>query len=79
MNKKQTSLLLALAAIATTNKEGYTVNAATLQPVKTGYAVAVADTQDWQTLLNTFPNILKSTPSAVGTTATTTCIILMLP
>ena len=46
MNKKQTSVLLALAAIATTNKEGYTVSAATLQPVTTGYAVAVADTQD---------------------------------
>lgn len=46
MNKKQTSVLLALAAIATTNKEGFTVNAATLQPVTTGYAVAVADTQD---------------------------------
>ena len=46
MNKKQTSVLLALAAIATTNKEGYTVNAATLQPVTTGYAVAVAYTQD---------------------------------
>lgn len=46
MNKKQTSVLLALAAIATTNKEGYTVNAATLQPVTAGYAVAVADTQD---------------------------------
>ena len=46
MNKKQASLLLALAAIATTNKEGFTVNAATLQPVKTGYAVAVAATQD---------------------------------
>lgn len=46
MNKKQTSVLLALAAIATTNKEGFTVNAANLQPVTTGYAVAVADTQD---------------------------------
>lgn len=46
MNKKQASVLLALAAIATTNKEGFTVNAATLQPVTTGYAVAVADTQD---------------------------------
>ena len=46
MNKKQTSVLIALAAIATTNKEGYTVNAATLQPVTTGYAVAVADTQN---------------------------------
>ena len=46
MNKKQASLLLALAAIATTNKEGFTVNAATLQPVTAGYAVAVADTQN---------------------------------
>ena len=46
MNKKQTSVLVALAAIALENKEGYTVNAATLQPVTTGYAVAVADTQD---------------------------------
>lgn len=46
MNKKQTSVLLALAAIAMNNKEGYTVNAATLQPVTTGYAVAVADTQN---------------------------------
>lgn len=46
MNKKQTSVLLALAAIATTNKDGYTVNAATLQPVTNGYAVAVADTQN---------------------------------
>ena len=46
MNKKQTSVLLALAAIALKNPEGYTVNAETLQPVKTGYAVAVADTQD---------------------------------
>lgn len=46
MNKKQTSVLVALAAIALENKEGYTVNAATLQPVTTGYAVAVEDTQD---------------------------------
>lgn len=46
MNKKQTSVLLALATIAMNNKEGYTVNAATLQPVKTGYAVAVAETQN---------------------------------
>ena len=46
MNKKQTSVLIALATIAADNKEGFTVNAATLQPVKTGYAVAVADTQD---------------------------------
>ena len=46
MNKKQTSILVALAAIAINNKEGFTVNAATLQPVTTGYAVAVADTQN---------------------------------
>lgn len=46
MNKKQATVLLALAAIATTNKEGFTVNAANLQPVTTGYAVAVADTQN---------------------------------
>ena len=46
MNRKQTSVLLALAAISLKNPEGYTVNAATLQPVTTGYAVAVEDTQD---------------------------------
>ena len=46
MNKKQKSVLIALATIAMNNKEGYTVNAATLQPVTTGYAVAVADTQN---------------------------------
>ena len=38
--------MAALAAIAMANKEGYTVNAETLQPVKSGYAVAVADTQN---------------------------------
>lgn len=43
---KQTNIILALAAIATANKDGYTVNAQTLEPVTTGYAVAVADTQD---------------------------------
>lgn len=46
MNKKQTSVLIALATIAANNKEGFTVNAATLQPVTTGYAVAVAETQN---------------------------------
>lgn len=46
MNKKQTSVLIALAAIAINNKDGFTVNAATLQPVTRGYAVAVADTQN---------------------------------
>ena len=46
MNKQQTKVLIALAAIAMANKEGFTVNAANLQPVTTGYAVAVADTQN---------------------------------
>lgn len=46
MNKQQTTILIALATIAINNKEGFTVNAATLQPVKSGYAVAVADTQN---------------------------------
>ena len=46
MNKKQTTVLIALANIALANKDGYTVNAATLQPVTSGYAVAVADTQN---------------------------------
>ena len=46
MNKKQTSVLIALATIAAQNKEGFTVNAATLQPVTAGYAVAVAATQN---------------------------------
>ena len=46
MNKKQLSILLALATIATNNKDGFTVTAATLQPVTTGYAVAVAATQN---------------------------------
>ena len=46
MNKKQTSVLIALATIAMNNKNGFTVNAANLQSVTTGYAVAVADTQN---------------------------------
>lgn len=46
MNKKQTAVLIALATIAINNKEGFTVNAKTLQPVTRGYAVAVADTQN---------------------------------
>lgn len=46
MNKKQTTILIALANIALANRDGYTVNAATLQPVTSGYAVAVADTQN---------------------------------
>lgn len=46
MNKKETSVLIALATIAINNKDGFTVNAANLQPVTKGYAVAVADTQN---------------------------------
>ena len=46
MNNKQTKVLIALAAIAMNNEDGFTVNAANLQPVKSGYAVAVSDTQD---------------------------------
>lgn len=43
---KKNFIISALAAIAAQNPEGYTVNAATLQPVTTGYAVALAVTQD---------------------------------
>ena len=46
MNKKETSILIALATVAMNNKDGFTVNAANLQPVKKGYAVAVAATQN---------------------------------
>lgn len=46
MNKKQTAVLIALETIAINNKDGFTVNATTLQPVTTGYAVAVAATQN---------------------------------
>ncbi len=46
MNKKETKILVALAAIAIANKDGFTVNAANLQPAKSGYAVAVAETQN---------------------------------
>lgn len=43
---KKNLIISALAAIAAQNPEGYTVNAATLQPVTTGHAVALAVTQD---------------------------------
>lgn len=39
-------LITALSAIATANTDGFTVNANTLQPITTGYAVAVAATQN---------------------------------
>lgn len=44
--KMKTTLMIALANIALVNHDGYTVNARTLQPVTTGYAVAVANTQN---------------------------------
>lgn len=43
---KKNLIISALAAIAAQNPEGYTVNAATLQPVTTGHAVALSLTQD---------------------------------
>lgn len=43
---KTTQLFAALTTIATVNADGYTVNAQTLQPITTGYAVAVAATQN---------------------------------
>lgn len=46
MNKKQIAIVIALATIAINSKEGFTVNAKTLQPVTRGYAVAIADTQN---------------------------------
>ena len=46
MNKQQTKVLITLTAIAMANKEGFTVDAANLQPIKSGYAVAVVDTQN---------------------------------
>ena len=46
MKTKQKLILIALAIIAISKTEGFTVNAETLQPIKKGYAVAVADTQN---------------------------------
>lgn len=43
---KKQALINALTAVAALNPEGYTVDARTLQPVTTGYAVAVAATQN---------------------------------
>lgn len=43
---KKNLIISALAAIAAQNPEGYTVNAANLQPITSGYAVALAVTQD---------------------------------
>ena len=44
MNTK--NIAAALVAIATANAQGFTVDAHTLQPVTTGYAVALAETQN---------------------------------
>ena len=68
MNKKQTTLLIALANIALANKDGYTVNAATLQPVTTGYAVAVADTQN-SFGLEGLANVIKFAENKEGVNA----------
>lgn len=38
---KKNLIISSVAAIAALNPEGFTVNAATLQPVTTGYAVAL--------------------------------------
>lgn len=43
---KKNLIISALAAIAAQNPKGYTVDAATLQPITSGHAVALAVTQD---------------------------------
>lgn len=43
---KKDLIISSVAAIAAFNPEGYTVNAATLQPITSGYAVGLAVTQD---------------------------------
>lgn len=43
---KKELLFSMLSAVAANNKKGYTVDAATLQPITKGYAVAVAATQN---------------------------------
>jgi hypothetical protein len=40
------TIFAALSLIAANNKNGYTVDATTLQPIQKGYAVAVAATQN---------------------------------
>ena len=45
-NMKASTKIAAIAAIAAINPEGFTVNAKTLQPVTSGYAVAVKATQN---------------------------------
>ena len=43
---KKNLVISSVAAFAALNPEGFTVNAATLQPVTTGYAVALKKTQN---------------------------------
>ena len=43
---KKNLVISSVAAIAALNPEGFTVNAATLQPVTAGYAVAMKQTQN---------------------------------
>lgn len=43
---KKNLVISTVAAIAAINPEGFTVNAANLQPVSTGYAVALKRTQN---------------------------------
>ena len=43
---KKNLIISSVAAIAALNPEGFTVNATTLQPVTTGYAVALKKTQN---------------------------------
>ena len=43
---KKNLVISSIAAIAALNPEGFTVNAATLQPVTSGYAVALKKTQN---------------------------------
>ena len=45
-SEKRAELFVKLSEIARANPDGYTVDATTLLPVTTGYAVAVAATQD---------------------------------
>jgi len=46
MKRNDLKQLLAIATVATANAEGFTVQAQTLQPITSGYAVAVKDTQN---------------------------------
>ncbi len=46
MKQTKQNLVKALTAIAAANLEGYTVDAKTLEPITSGYAVAVLDTQN---------------------------------